>query len=1075
MTKLCQGRSFTMGVLVPCSGARSFGDELQVTMEFALKKVNSSPDLVYLRRENVTLDFTVADTKCDIGTGLFELVEISSSSDAFIGPGCDSLCKPAGLLAGKWNKPMISYSCSSRLLSDRKNYPTFARTTALYGEMSYFIIDIIKYYHWDRVVLVEGPESIWRETVGEYQQMFEKNGIITDIMSIPSDATHAILEKHLKHVTAQAKVFIICAYGLDVLYVLCAADSAKMLNGDHAFITIDFAYMTQTKPEGRPCNLNTILEGLLDVTVQLDEGYSGYQLFVRELVERIGGERGAEIGIHYGMIYDAVYLYALGMDAVIGKGGDPSDGKLVINQLLHHSFQGITGKIQIDTNGTRRTNFTLHNIFHDTYVTVAQGNTSIGGLTFVQDTVIYWPGGTAKAPLGRPVCGWDSEYCSETDDYIPVFAAVGMVVLMIVSVTSGMAIFLYKKRKYQERMESMSWKISYDDIDFKVGSYGGSIYGSRLHLGGLSSKKRENPPSPCMTQISQYSGTFLSRRSKSRETVNEAVRATSVDSNISSGQLFTKIASYRGKLLAIKYINKQYVAVSKPLIKEINEIRNLSHRNINPLVGACIDPMKICLLSIYCPKGSLQDVLENDNIKLDQIFKVSFASDIATGMNYLHSTIVKSHGHLKSSNVFIDQHWTCRVGDIGMPVFRQGEKPFSDPAIRDCYQLLWTAPEILRDSESTSRGTQKGDVYSYGIILQEIMLRTGPYGYHNMDPDDILSRITQKETPPFRPLVPAVESIPEIDDVMRMAWEEVPLFRPTFATILESLKKFNNGRTTNLVDQMVHMMEKYADHLEDLVHERTELLELEQKRTEDLLCRMLPRTIANDLKVGKIIAPESYDCVTVFFSDIVGFTALSSQSTAMEIVNFLNDLYTCFDTVIEDFDVYKVETIGDAYMVVSGLPVRNGNKHAGEIATMALNLLSSVTTFKIRHRPNQQLQMRIGIHSGPVCAGVVGLKMPRYCLFGDTVNYASRMESTGLALRIHVSPECKALLEELDGFHFECRGLVEMKGKGQIRTYFLLGRQGFSKPLPDLKLAVTAVKHELKLNPIVPNGIKNKL
>lgn len=117
-------------------------------------------------------------------------------------------------------------------------------------------------------------------------------------------------------------------------------------------------------------------------------------------------------------------------------------------------------------------------------------------------------------------------------------------------------------------------------------------------------------------------------------------------------------------------------------------------------------------------------------------------------------------------------------------------------------------------------------------------------------------------------------------------------------------------------------------------------------------------------------------------------------------VNLLNDLYTCFDSILENFDVYKVETIGDAYMVVSGVPVRNGEKHGPEIARMSLALLNAVGSFRIRHRPGEQLKLRIGIHTGPCAAGVVGLKMPRYCLFGDTVNTASRMESTGQGITI---------------------------------------------------------------------------
>lgn len=241
------------------------------------------------------------------------------------------------------------------------------------------------------------------------------------------------------------------------------------------------------------------------------------------------------------------------------------------------------------------------------------------------------------------------------------------------------------------------------------------------------------------------------------------------------------------------------------------------------------------------------------------------------------------------------------------------------------------------------------------------------------------------------------------------------------------------------MDQLMDMMVKYADNLEDLVNERTRLLIEEKMKTEDLLHRMLPEPVAKRLTKGDGVEPESFDLVTIYFSDIVGFTAMSAESTPLQVVNFLNDLYTVFDQIIKGYDVYKVETIGDAYMVVSGLPLRNGDRHAGEIASMALDLLSAVRKHTVAHRPDEPLKLRIGIHTGPVVAGVVGLTMPRYCLFGDTVNTASRMESNGEALRIHISQRCKDALDKLSGYHVEERGLVDMKGKGQVRTYWLVG------------------------------------
>ncbi|CAH1636088.1 unnamed protein product [Spodoptera littoralis] len=232
--------------------------------------------------------------------------------------------------------------------------------------------------------------------------------------------------------------------------------------------------------------------------------------------------------------------------------------------------------------------------------------------------------------------------------------------------------------------------------------------------------------------------------------------------------------------------------------------------------------------------------------------------------------------------------------------------------------------------------------------------------------------------------------------------------RPDFSALKENIQRINKDcETSTRLDMLLTQVEQYANNLEALVEERTSDYLEEKRKCEELLYQLLPKSVASQLIMGQPVMAETYDQVTIYFSDIIGFTQLSAESTPLEVVDLLNDLYTSFDSIIENFDVYKVETIGDAYMVVSGLPMRNGNRHAAEIARMSLALLNAVRVKTVPHRPGERLLLRIGMHTGPCVAGVVGLKMPRYCLFGDTVNTASRMESHGEALKIHVSPKTK--------------------------------------------------------------------
>lgn len=503
-------------------------------------------------------------------------------------------------------------------------------------------------------------------------------------------------------------------------------------------------------------------------------------------------------------------------------------------------------------------------------------------------------------------------------------------------------------------------------------------------------------------------------------------------------------------------MHKKSIDITREMKKELKLMRDLRHDNLNAFIGACTDPPNICIVTEYCTRGSLKDILENDDVKLDNMFIASLVGDILRGMIYLHDSQIRFHGALHTGNCLVDSRWVVKLSDYGLREFKKGAEDYAlkDPArMREkCYKLLYRAPEILRLQDSfltkdQPTGSQKGDVYSFGIILFELHSRHGPFGDIPFSPAEILNRVI-RSNPPFRPPLDTLgNSFDFVRECLKECWAENPDDRPDFKTIRTKLRPLRKGMKPNIFDNMMAMMEKYANNLEALVDERTDQLQEEKKKTEALLYEMLPKPVADQLKRGNKVEAEGFDSVTIYFSDIVGFTAMSAESTPLQVVNFLNDLYTCFDSIIENYDVYKVETIGDAYMVVSGLSSENDYLHAAEIATMSLHLLCEVKHFTIRHKPGQKLMLRIGLHSGPVCAGVVGLKMPRYCLFGDTVNTASRMESTGQPLKIHCSRSCRDLLVKVGGYQLTERGLITMKGKGNQQTYWLLGEDPHFKKI----------------------------
>lgn len=568
--------------------------------------------------------------------------------------------------------------------------------------------------------------------------------------------------------------------------------------------------------------------------------------------------------------------------------------------------------------------------------------------------------------------------------------------MLVVVVVAAMV--LYRNWKYEQEIAGLLWKIAFKEIQPRAN-------------GILCSESK-------MSVVSQ----------------------SSFESRIWH-QVFTKVGTYKGTVVSIKELkfSKRMVDIPRETKKEMKVMREIRQDNINPFVGACVEPNRVYIINEYCSKGSLADILDNDDIKLDNMLTASLVWGLLKGMIYLHDSDLKVHGNLKSSNCVVTSRWVLQVTDFGLHQLHSLAEQDDKGEYQYHWGQLWMAPELLRSPEV--RCTQKGDVYAFAIILYEIMGRQGPYSNFQrkeFTPKEILSRVRDPCDCYYRPDTSILVCQSYIICCISDCWNEKPEQRPDFRHIRNRLKNMRSGMKVNIFDHMLDIMENYANNLEKLVDERTCLLDEEKKKTEALLHRMLPPVVASQLMRGEMVQPEYFDKVTIYFSDIVGFTEMSAQSSPLEVVTFLSDLYTLFDKIIGDYEVYKVETIGDAYMVVSGLPIRNGDSHAGQIASMSIHLLDEVRRFKIRHRPDQTLRLRIGIHTGPVVAGVVGITMPRYCLFGDTVNTASRMESTGEALKIHISSHCKDVLDGLGGYVIAERGTMKIKGKGDMQTFWLL-------------------------------------
>jgi adenylate cyclase len=300
------------------------------------------------------------------------------------------------------------------------------------------------------------------------------------------------------------------------------------------------------------------------------------------------------------------------------------------------------------------------------------------------------------------------------------------------------------------------------------------------------------------------------------------------------------------------------------------------------------------------------------------------------------------------------------------------------------------------------------------LVLLDLMM-PGINGY------DVL--VLLKRDPRFRDIpVIMISALSELDSIVRCieAGADDYLPKPFDPTLLRA--------------RIGSSLEK--KHMRDREREMLEALRIEKERSEHLLLHILPQAIVTRLNREETVIADQLSDVTILFADLVGFTRLSSELSARDLIRLLNGLFSEFDRLALSFGVEKIKTVGDAYMLAGGVPEPRAD-HAHAVAETALAMLEAVK--RTNYDLPIQLQMRIGMHSGDVMAGVIGTHKFIYDIWGNAVNIASRMESQGVPNRIQISAATR--LHIYERFRVEPHGSVDIKGRGPMETFILLGRR----------------------------------
>ncbi|CAI4222117.1 unnamed protein product [Auanema sp. JU1783] len=1016
--------------------------------------------------ENVEFDIITRITCSESYEGVAVAAELYHVHQvrAFIGPYCAAELESVVKMSTFWNIPIISYSSTSNSLSDRNIYKTLARISSKnVNAIAEATVSLLQHYRWNKIALITNTGTEALERVQVFEEILHRVGISVlkkVIFDENAKSADMISTGLLQDVAGSARIVLsVFSNTMELSRELMKATNIlEINNAEFAYI---FPWMQAGAKDTSPwigSNGEIIQQVKNDyanaIIVDDVNGFDDYivSAFVSKLEKYGVTKNELDLSNIYGYIhlYDSLKLYAMAVKKTLEDSGNEAfvtNGQFIWNKMRRMSFEGVVtreesqkdgdtkkaavGTVLMDDIVDRAPIFAAFYISpkRDEVMKMVTMNSELANncdglknrsgcfILNISDVIRdFWISDNGALPLDEPICGYRGQKCSY---FLEI--AIGAIIVVVVILAIGLHI-LYRLFE-QKALDKMPWRIFHDDLQF----IDEEQVKSMMSLGSANTKI----------------------------------------SNTSTRQKRHVIIGINTHSTYHRYPQRRPIKFGREDLQLLTQMKQCVHDNINPFLGMAFNEKEeMLILWKFCSRGTVQDIIYNQNVILDEKFHAAFVRDITLGLEYLHASNIGYHGSLTPWACLIDKNWMVKLSDFGIanPLERweqQGaitiDAPVDDDDKSQATQktsVLYCAPEMLKTRNSnrkrrmdqswlkqTQLRRQAGDIYSFGMIMYEILFRSLPFkqGTDTTELCDFLADGTKIVTPEIQD---QMGCHPDLQALLRDCWSENPEIRPNIRRVRLNTEMVLKTKGS-LVDQMMRMMEQYANNLEKTVKERTGMLEEANLRADRLLSQLLPKYVANELKLGRSVPPKLFHSATVLFSDIVGFTTICSSSTPLEVVNMLNGLYTGFDECITKNESYKVETIGDAYMVVSGVPEENGNSHSKHIANVALDMRQYLTTYEIPHRPSQRIRCRWGFHTGSVAAGVVGMTAPRYCLFGETVNTASRMESTGTPGMIQLSEESHHhLANHWAVFSLTPRGDVDVKGKGKMMTYWLEDRVG---------------------------------